>query len=88
MPYKNVVFDDHTFTNECMTRDLATLADNCVLLDLNEGANLGLVSDVAPINIDEARKLYIFAKTHIAANADKLIHKKLLVNCCLVTSYM
>ena len=45
--------DRHAFTNEGMTRDLATIANLRAFLDLNERADPCVVANLAAVKIDE-----------------------------------
>jgi len=53
MADKDPVFDVHAFTYKGVTGDLAVLADFCVFLYLDKGANFCVIPDLAPIEIDE-----------------------------------
>jgi hypothetical protein len=45
--------------------DLAVPTDDDVLLDLHEGANLGVVSDPAAVEIDEIVELHVLAEFNV-----------------------
>lgn len=53
MTYENVVLDGHALTNEGMARDFAAVAYLGVLLDLDKGTDLCLVSNLTAIKVDE-----------------------------------
>jgi len=53
MADEDAILDHHTLTDERVARDLAAAAHLGVLLDLHERSDLGLVADVAAIQIDE-----------------------------------
>ncbi len=53
--YEDVVFDQHTFADKAVARDLAVLPYLRVLLNLDERADLGLVANLAAIQVDELR---------------------------------
>jgi hypothetical protein len=61
VPDENFVFDRDAGTNERVTRNLATLSDVRIALNLDERANLRRVSDAASVEVYERPKLYILA---------------------------
>ena len=56
---KYVVLNSHALADEAVTRYLAAFPDAHVLLDLDEGADLCLVTDLAAVEIDEFRKPHV-----------------------------
>ena len=50
---KNIVFDDDSFTDERMARNLAPASHGRIFLDLDERTDLGFIADFATIQIDE-----------------------------------
>ena len=71
---KNVVFDGHAFADKGVAGNFAVLADSGVFLDLNESTDLGAIADFASVQIDELRKLYIFAELHARGDTQVFIH--------------
>ena len=53
VPDEDLVLDRDPLADERVRRDLAMGADRCVLLNLDEGADLRLVTDLAAVKIDE-----------------------------------
>src|SRR5262249_60327050 len=53
---EDVILDRHALADEGVARDLAAPSDRRVLLDFDERADLGLVADLAPIQVDELRE--------------------------------
>jgi hypothetical protein len=58
---KDVVFDLYALTDKGMAGDLAAAAYARIFLNLNEGTDFRLVSDLAAIQIDELRELHILS---------------------------
>ena len=56
MPDEDIVFDDDAFADKGVTGDLAALTHRRIFLDFHERTDLGLVPDLAPVQIDELRK--------------------------------
>jgi hypothetical protein len=48
-----------------MAGDFAVFADRCIFLDFNEGADLGIVTNGAAVEVDEVVNLDTFAKFYI-----------------------
>ena len=69
MADEDVVFDVHSFANKSMAGNLAVPADAGVFLNLDERADLCFVADLASIEIDEFRKLHVFAEFHVRRDA-------------------
>src|SRR3984893_2825961 len=61
VPDKDVVFQGYAFTNKSVTRNLAARADSGVFLDLDKRSNLGLVANLAAIEVDETKDAPIAA---------------------------
>src|SRR5215472_589970 len=57
MSDEDVVFDGHAFADEGMARNLAILPNGRVLLNFDERANLGVLSNFAAVKINEFGKL-------------------------------
>jgi hypothetical protein len=55
MSYKNVILYLDSFADEGMARDFDILSDLRVFLDLDKGSNLTVLSDGAPVEIDEGK---------------------------------
>jgi len=51
-----------------MTRYLATAADRGILLDLDKGADLCVVSDFATVEIDEFREPNVLSQLDVLRN--------------------
>jgi hypothetical protein len=69
VPYKAVVLYRHAFANKRMRADLASRANRRILLDLNEWADLGPLTDRATIQIDEVADPNIATDLYIRANS-------------------
>ena len=54
MADEDLILQSDAFTNERMTRNLASVADFDPLLNLHEGPNLHIVSDFTTIEVGEA----------------------------------
>jgi hypothetical protein len=72
---EDVVFDDYTFTDERVARDLAPFAYRCVLLDLDKGSDLCFVANLASIKVDELGKLDVSSKLYVRRDAYVSVHK-------------
>src|SRR5262249_59221391 len=55
--------------DEGVAGDLAAASDRRALLDFDEGADLGLVADLAAVEIDEARQLDVLPEFHVGSDA-------------------
>ncbi len=69
MADEDVVLDGHPFTDEGVAGDLAVAADCGVLLDFNEGADLGVVADRAAVEVDEFGELDVLSQFHVVGDA-------------------
>ena len=65
MTNEDVVLNRDAFADERMARDLAAPPDTRILLNLDEGADLGFVADLAAVKIDELRKFDGLAELYI-----------------------
>ena len=65
MSDEDLGLDSHAFTNERMTRDLATRADLRAFLDLNERADLRLIANLAAVKIDKRRNSNVPTKPDV-----------------------
>ena len=68
MTYEHVVLNDDAFTNKAVAGYLASISDAGILLDLDECADLGLISDFAAVEIYELREPHILAQLHVACD--------------------
>jgi hypothetical protein len=70
VPDENVVFDGHAFANKRVRRNLATLPDNRILLDLNKRSNFGVIADCTAVEIYQIRLEYLHtvAQDYIGGN--------------------
>jgi hypothetical protein len=75
MSDEDVILNDDALTNERMTGDLAALPDAGIFLDFDECADLGFVSNLAAIQIDELRKANVLSQSHVVRNAVVGVHK-------------
>jgi hypothetical protein len=50
---EHVILNRYTLTYKGVTRNLAVFADAGILLNFNEGANLGLLTDLTAIQVYE-----------------------------------
>jgi hypothetical protein len=70
MTDEHVVLDVHSLANKAMARDLAALADFGVLLHLDKGADLCLISNFTTVEIDELGQFNIAAEFNVGRHAD------------------
>ena len=68
-----MVFYRDAFADERVARNLAAPPDSRVLLNLDEGADLGLVPDPTPIEIDELPEPDVLAERDIRSDRKILI---------------
>src|SRR5579859_734927 len=73
---ENVVFDGHAFAHEGMAGNLAIPSNRCVLLNLDERANLGVFPDFAAVEIDEFGKLDPGPEFHVRSNRAEFVHRR------------
>ena len=66
VPDKNIVLYSDTFADEGVTGDFAVFTDNGVLLDFNKSADFAIVTNRTTIEVNELRKLYVFAQRNVA----------------------
>src|SRR6185437_16263063 len=72
---KHAVFDGDPLANETVAGDLATPAHLGVLLDFDEGADLGFVPNFAAVQIDEPGQADPPPQFHIRRHAAEFVHK-------------
>lgn len=65
MPNENAFFNRDTFTNECVTGDLAAGPDPCAFLDFNEGSDLRFVTNLTCVEIDEFTNPNVPSKLYV-----------------------
>ena len=76
---EHVVFNCYALAYKCMTTNLAVVANPGPFLYLNEGANLGVVSNLAAIEVDEVVDFDIFPQLDIRGNdIDAFFHKNFI----------
>jgi hypothetical protein len=73
---EGVILDGHALADERVTGDLAAPPDGRVLLNLDEGADLGFVADRAPVQIDE------FTQPDALTEPDVRRNFGVFVQCC------
>jgi hypothetical protein len=71
---EDVVLNHDALTNKRMTRDLAPLANGCVLRDFNEGADLRFIADFTSVKVDELGELDVSSKLYVWRDAYVRIH--------------
>src|ERR1700733_13540978 len=76
MSDKYVVLDLDAFADECMTRDLAAFSDRGVFLDFDKRADLRLVPNFTPVEIDEFGKLDALSKLNVRSNRAVFVHRR------------
>src|SRR6478609_446607 len=59
VPDKDVVFQDHAFTNKRVTRNLTARADSRVFLDFDKRSYLGFVANLTTIEVDETKNAHV-----------------------------
>src|ERR1035438_7625125 len=62
MTDEDVILDHDPFTDEGVTGNLAALANRSVLLNLDKGADLGIVAYLTTVEVDELRQPHIRAQ--------------------------
>jgi hypothetical protein len=72
MSDEDVIFNLHAFADERMAGNLDVVPDNGILLNLNEGADLGIIANRASIKIDECENLCILAQLYIRCNTAEI----------------
>src|SRR5215472_997198 len=72
MPDEYAVFNLHALTDECVAGNLAALSHHCIFLNLNKRADLGFISNLATIKIDEFRKANVLSEPDVGSNANEL----------------
>jgi homogentisate 1,2-dioxygenase len=66
---KDVVLDGYAFADKGMTGDLAAFADISVLLYLDKGSNLRLVSDLTAVEVNELGKAHVPSQLDVWSDA-------------------
>ena len=74
MANKDIVFNRHAFTDECVARDLAAFSNRGILLDFDERSDFCFVADFTAIEVDKLREPYVSTQPHIISDAQKRIH--------------
>src|SRR5258708_17544471 len=70
--------DRDALTEERVAANLATVADFCPLLDLNERPYFGFVADLAAVKVHESPNLHVATQLHIGR--DSLVIRSLVVH--------
>src|SRR5208282_3638884 len=68
MADEHAVADYDAGADETVAGDFAAAADLRRLLDLDEGANAGLVTDLASVEVDERRQPHVLAEFYIISD--------------------
>ena len=69
---EDVVFDGDAFANKGMAGNLAIAADGGILLDLDECANLGVIADLAAVQVDELGELDVLAQLYVRCDTEDI----------------
>ena len=69
MSDKDIVLDRDPFTDKRMARYFAPAADFGILLNLDEGPDFCLITDLATVEVDVLRKLYVVPHRDVRRNA-------------------
>jgi len=69
---ENVIFDGHAFADERMAGYLAVPSYRCVFLDLHKSADFRVISDRAPVEIDELRQPDVLSQLNVGSNTQKV----------------
>jgi hypothetical protein len=75
MSNQHVVLNDDAFADKGVARDLAASANTGIFLDLDECADLRLVPDLAPVQIDELREPDVLPQFHVVRDAVVGVHR-------------
>src|SRR5215831_17084697 len=67
---KHLILNRHTLADERVARNLASPSNASVLLNLDEGPNLGLITHLAAVEVDEYRQLDVFPQLDVRGDAD------------------
>jgi hypothetical protein len=65
MPDKYIVLQNHAFTDESVAGDFAAGTDAGAFLNLNKGANLHVIPDLAAVEIGEGVNSHAFAHFYV-----------------------
>src|SRR5207245_2723597 len=86
MTDKAFVLDDNIFADECVTRDLTSIADARILLDLYESTDPAVVSDTAPIEIHKCIDSDVTSEFDVWCNHDEVAfaHNVMRPPCALI----
>src|SRR3989449_9344407 len=74
---EDVVFDRHPFADERVAGNLAALPYLGVLLDFHKGTDLGVVTHLTAVEIDEFRQGDTVAQLHVGSDAEIIIHSSM-----------
>ena len=69
MSYKDVVFYLDSLTDEGMARNFDVLTKFCAFLDFDKRPNLAVISNGAPVEIDECKNAHTRSQPYIWSNA-------------------
>ena len=71
VPNEDVVFDVHSFADKTVRGDLAAASNEDVFLDLDEGADFGLVTQRASVEVHQIwlEDSYILPKNNVGGNS-------------------
>src|SRR5207249_516216 len=72
----DVVLDRDPFADKRVARDLTVSPDACLLLNLDEGTDLGVVTHVASVEIDEARQGDTRPQLHVGSDVSIVVHSR------------
>ena len=73
MADEDLILDRDALTDEGVTRDLASPSDARILLNLDEGTNFCLVSNLAAVQVDELPERDVFSERDIGGNAYEVV---------------
>ena len=71
---EDIILDGYALTDERVTGNLASSADDGVLLNLDEGSDFGFVADLASIQIDELGQLDMLPQFHVWGHC-RIVHR-------------
>jgi hypothetical protein len=73
VPDENLIFQRHTFTDECVARNLAAVANLGTLLDFHKGSNLHIIADFTTVKIGEIVNPDIFTQLDVRGDPLKFL---------------
>jgi hypothetical protein len=73
VPDEDFVLDCHAVTDERMARYLAPFADLGILLNLDEGPDFCVITDLAALEVDEFRELHVLPQLDIRRYAEMAV---------------